>query len=243
MNKATAWAGIFLLVLTGCGIGGCGIVIGSNTIKGSGVAATTNYALAGFSAVQAESAFHVNIQQGSVYAVKVTIDDNLLDYLDVRLSGDQLHIGLKPASLNCSQLKADVTMPEVTGLEGHGASHIQMTGFDSDKALKVSLRDASNAKGDINCSSGEFSVSGASRLELQGRTGTVKIDAANASKAELGNFTVKEAVVHARGASHVTLNVSEFLDATATDASSVRYAGKPASLKKHVSGAASVKPK
>jgi hypothetical protein len=212
------------------------------TITGSGHTVTKAFDFADFSKLSAGSAFQVTVAQGAAYSVAVTIDDNLVEYLDVARSGDTLRINLKPGvGVRNATLKAQIVMPELTGLDLSGATHTTLAGFGSDKALRVDLSGASHLRGDIKCRDARFRLSGASKLELQGGAGNLNVSASGASNARLDEFTSKEAVVDASGASHIGINAADKLEAEASGASHVRYLGQPQVLKSHTSGASSIR--
>ena len=105
-----------------------------NIITGSGNVVTQEEAISGFDKVEVSHTFNVDISQGKTFSVVVRIDDNLLQYLQVVKQGSTLKIGLKTARISRdSTLEAEVTMPELTGLDLSGASHANITGFKSTK--------------------------------------------------------------------------------------------------------------
>jgi hypothetical protein len=225
-----------LLLLAGCSNFSMG-----NAVTGSGHTVAKPFDLAGFSKLSAGSAFQVNVTQGASYSVVVTIDDNLVEYLDVTKSGDTLRLSLKPdVGMRNATLQAQVTMPELTGLDLSGAAHTTLAGFSSEKPVTVGLSGASHLQGDLRSGDAQFHLSGASKVELRGSASNLKVSASGASRTQLDQFNVKEAVVDASGASHITLNVADKLEAEASGASHVRYLGQPQVLKSHTSGASSI---
>ena len=157
------------LVLVVLLLAGCVPVGFTNSITGSGRTVTKDFDLAGFTKVDAGSAFEVAITSGDNYSVAVTVDDNLVDHLDVTKSGDTLRIHLKPSlSIRNTTMKARVTLPVLTGLNLSGATRTTVVGFDSAKSLDVQVSGASTLRGDIKSGDARFDVSGASKVELQG---------------------------------------------------------------------------
>ena len=223
------------VLLAGCGMMG-------PSITGSGHPATKEYQFADFSQVKAGSAFQIEVVQGAKYQVTVTIDDNLLDKLDVAKSGDTLSIGLQPyISIRQATMRAKVVMPTLTGLDLSGAARGEVSGFSSDKKLKVELSGASHLRADVVSGDATFDASGASHAEVHGKGKTLKAMASGASHLDLDGFASGDASIEASGASHVVVNASGALNASASGASSVRYTGKPASVNSSASGASSVK--
>jgi hypothetical protein len=210
-------------------------------LEGSGTLVTEEYALTGFDKVDASHAFTVDITQGDTFSVVVSIDDNLAQYLRVEKQGSTLRIGLSPGrNYRAMTATADVTMPELTGLELSGASHGSVSGFDSTEGLTVQVSGASHLTGDIEAGDVRFSVSGASRVTLSGSAQAVVVDVSGASHVDLADFPVADADVEASGASTVTVSASGTLDANASGASHVKYLGSPSLGSVETSGASSV---
>jgi hypothetical protein len=229
------------LVLVVVLVAGCVPVSFTNSITGSGRTVTKEFALAGFTKVDASSAFEVAITSGDNYSVAVTVDDNLVDQLDVTKSGDTLRIHLKPSlSIRNTTMKARVTLPVLTGLDLSGATRTTVAGFDSAKTLDVRVSGASTLRGDIKSGDAQFDVSGASKVELEGSADGLNLKVSGASTATLDGFPSKDTTVEASGASHATVKASGKLTVEASGASSVTYVGEPANLSVNTSGASSV---
>lgn len=225
-----------VVLLAGC------TVPSTTRITGSGKTVTVDFDFDDFTRVKASSAFTVDITQGESYSIQVEVDDNLEQYLEVTRSGDTLQIGLKPVSgwFGNKTLRAQITMPQLTGLNLSGASNCEITGFSSDKRLDVEASGASSLRGDISGGAAKIEASGASTIELTGSAPDLTAIASGASTLRLDDFAVKDASVEASGASRITVNATGTLNARASGASTVRYVGEPARLNKDASGASTI---
>lgn len=235
---------IFCLAAIMTLMGGC-MIPSIATITGSGGTETRSFDLSGFTKLEVGSAFTVDVTQSGDYSVEVTVDDSLLDRLEVRASGDTLHIGLKSGTSirGPVTMRAAVSMPELRGLDLSGATRGAVSGFRSDRGLSVSVSGASRLSGDITCGDARFDVSGASRVELTGAAAGLRVNASGASTVTLDDFPAADSDVEARGASRASVNVHGRLNATASGASTVHYGGKPSSVRQNTSGGSSVKGK
>ena len=216
------------------------------SITGSGNIVTQEETFTGFDKVDVSHTFKVDISQGDTFSVIIRVGDNLIQYLEVVKQGSTLKIGLKPGrpyNIRKATMEAEITMPELTGLELSGASQGTITGFKSTKALDVDVSGASSLWGDIEAGDARFDVSGASQMTLSGSAEDVVIDASGASQVDLSAFPLADANVEASGASTVTVDPSGRLDADASGASTVYYLGSPTLGKIDTSGASSVKRK
>ena len=216
------------------------------SITGSGNVVTREETITGFDIVDVSRGFEVDITRGEAFSVVIRVDDNLVQYLRVVRQGRTLNIGLKrdrTYSLRNATLQAEVTMPELTGLDLSGGSHVTISGFKSTKALTVDLSGGSQLRGDIEAGDATFDLSGGSHLNLSGSGRDVTIDASGGSDVNLADFPVADAGVDAAGGSEATVNPSGRLDAEASVGSRVYYLGSPTLGVINTDATASVEPK
>ena len=165
---------VVVLLLAGC----CAVPFRTQ-LAPSGPLVTKDYDLSNFTAVAAGSAFEVEIARSDSYSVSVTVNESLVESLEVNVSGNTLHISLKPdvGLTGAATMKAKVTMPELTGLDLSGASRTTLAGFNSGKSLKSEVSGASMLRGGLTCGDASFNVSGASKVNLNGSAQDLKVEA------------------------------------------------------------------
>lgn len=220
-----------LLLAAGCStLPDLGSVLGEGSLVGSGIPVTREFDLSGFDQVEVSDSFEVDIQQGDTFSVVVRTDDNVAEYLEIVQQGNTLRIGLKPhtyATVSVETLEAEVTMPELGGLELSGASSATTTGFQSSDPFYAEVSGASALEGEIQAGGVRFNVSGASDVELAGSGGDLVMDVSGASSVDLAGFQVANASIQVSGASSATVSTSGTLDVEASGGSRVRYLGSP----------------
>ena len=170
------------------------------------------------------------------------MDDNLVEHLQVEKAGSTLKVGRKPgvSLVTNATLEAEISMPELTGIELSGASGAEISGFHSSKGLTVDLSGSSSLKGDIEAGDTTFDASGSSDAALTGSGGNLKLDASGSSDIDLSGFPISDANLDVSGASSVTVNPSGTLNVEASGASDVTYLGSPTLGNIDTSGASSV---
>lgn len=235
-----------------------------DVITGSGSLETRDMDFGNFTDLDVSHAFDVDVDRGDSYQVSITVDDNLLDYLDVRQTGQTLHIGLKGLHAFANvHLEAAITMPDLGDLTLSGASHGDVSGFISADPLGIGLSGASSLEmdnlvagdtefelsgasavsGSIEIADGDFDLSGASVIDLDGLANDVSIEASGASRVKLADFLVINATVHLSGASSGTINASGTIDADLSGASHLDYMGDATLGSVETSGASSINKK
>jgi len=258
MKKAIVVLLVAVLLTSGVLMGCEGVVVGSGKL------ATQEFTFSDFKQVDVGSAFEVEITQADSYRVSITADDNLFEHIQVAKEGGTLKIGLKTiTNFGSATLKAEITMPQLQGLELSGATRGTVSGFSSTENLdievsgassldmaemsasdvKFDVSGASKVAGDITAGDVDFDVSGASSVQLEGSAGDMVVEAGGASRVKLAGFTVNNADVSLGGASNGTVNLSGRLDADLSGASKLEYMGEPTMGTINTSGASTLSKK
>jgi hypothetical protein len=252
---------MLVVVLLSSGLfSGCarGVVIGSGDLE------TRQFNYSDFTQVDIDSAFEFEITQSGSYGVSVTADDNLFEYIQVSKAGDTLEVGLGTVpSLGPVTLKAEVTMPQLAGLNISGASRGTASGFSSTDSLDITVDGASSlelteisagdvnldvfgasqATGELTAGDVDFDIDGASTVQLEGSANDIVVNADGASRVKLAGFTVNNANVSLGGASTGTVNLSGRLDVDLGGASKLSYIGEPTMGTINVAGASELSKK
>ena len=214
-----------------------------HSVSGSGNVVTRQIQTKPFTRLEVSGSFHVSVSVGSPEAVSVRVDDNLVDSLDVGVSGTALHIGLKSGtSVNNATLQADVTVRSLEALDGSGATTISLSNVLAADTLSVSLSGASRLSGPIDVGGGSIELSGASNAELSGSATSLTITENGASQLNATALTIDRLTIDLSGASHADVSVTGSLSAGASGASALRYAGSPTISRSETSGASTIEP-
>ena len=227
------------------------------TVTGSGKMGTLDMDYSDFTNVEVGYAFQVDITSADSYLVRLTVDDNLYEYLDISKRGDTLHIRLKPDHNYISTTrKATISLPDLRRLGLSGASKASVSGFSSTHSLDFDLSgasrvDISNLKtddtlfevsgaskvsGDIEMTDGRFDLSGGSSLELRGSANDVSIKSSGGSNLMLHDFSIVDAKVNLSGASNATVNASGSVGGDLSGGSKLYYTGNPTQVSVNASG-------
>ena len=224
----------------GLALAACGAFF--SNVKGSGNIVTEVMPISGFTEVQVGNTFQVTITQAAEYSVEIDIDDNLVQFLEVKKVGDTLEIRLQRGrSARSATMEARVSMPKLTAVELSGASKGFVQGFVSDANFDARVSGASHLTADIQAPQTGVELSGASSVHFEGSGTTLSVSASGASNANLENFTVESAAVRLSGASVARLNVSRIMDPVLlTGASKLIHSGNPSFRNFKTSGASAI---
>jgi hypothetical protein len=189
------------------------------SIRGSGTLVSRTYDLKDFSQIYADVVAQVEVTRGDAYSVRVEVDDNVASRLEVSVTGDTLRIDMEDGAYNHVTLRAQVTMPKLTGVTLDGASTLQgeLAGEDLDVDLD-----------------------GASQATLTGTAGRVKIEINGGSRALLGDLAAQDVELNANGGSHVEVNASGTVSGQANGGSQIIVTGSPTSVNVKTEGGSQV---
>ncbi len=200
--------------------------------------------VSGFDKVDMGSAFTINVVQGSQFSVKATGRDEDLDNLEANVTGSTLKIRYKSSNWgwknNRKQVRIDVTMPKLRGMDFSGACTATVRGFRNQGNVRLEISGASTTNIDLDADQLDVDFSGASTVNLNGKATRMEGEVSGATTVKAYNLQTKQVVLDVSGASGVSVSATEKVNVQASGASSVRYRGG-ASVSSNTSGASSVR--
>ena len=253
------------LLLTTLLISGCQSIL----VTRNGDTETRQFNFTEFTRVDIGSAFSYEIKQSDTYSISITANDNLFDVIEVTKEGQTLKIGMESPEVPWAifnidpRPKAVITVPQLFGLNGSGATRgtvanfsstenfeIEVSGASSVELVEISAGDihlevsgASNVDGDIAAEDMDLDVSGASSVQLEGSAKDVVIYASGASRLKMADFHINNADITLSGASKGTINAAGELDVQLSGASTLEYIGQPTLVDMDISGGSALKKK
>jgi hypothetical protein len=254
LGAAVMLAVLSLVSLTGC-----------NGYDHSGNGAdieTRKYDYSGFKRIEVSNAFVVDVTRSDTYNISATMNKMLFNYLNVLQNGDTLVIYMNPNTrmVNNKQL-VSISLPELDAMKISGACQGTVTGFQSDGTLDLEVNSASRMEimdlkavdttikvigvsqlsGSLVTGTGDFEVTGASNIKLQGSAETMQLKVVGASYAKLQGFPVNDASVTAEGAATAEIEAHGTLDIDVSGVSTLIYSDNPKLGRVEVSGASTLK--
>jgi hypothetical protein len=215
------------------------------TDAGSGTVVTRRIDVASFSALEVSDAFTVHASAGASERLTIRVDDNIVEDLDVGVSGNTLHVGLTPgADVIDATLEGDVPVAagSLESIQGSGSSAIALDEALTSDAVTLSLSGASRLTGSVQAHDARAELSGASNLMLSGRATSLDVTESGASRLDAAELTVEDLSIDLSGASMADVDVTGSLAAGASGASVLRYAGSPTIERSESSGGSTIQP-
>ncbi|MCW4000219.1 MAG: DUF2807 domain-containing protein [Candidatus Bathyarchaeota archaeon] len=212
-------AAVVVIFVALIAVGVLPILTGPFNESPSGNLQTQQMDLSGFYAVDAGYGFDVTIKQGSNYSVSVTTNENMMQYIDAKVVGQTLQIGVSGIHWP-STLKAEITMPDLTAVSLSGGAKANVSGFNLTHNLNVDL-------------------SGGSRVTMTGQATALTAEGSGGSNLMLQNLMVNGAAVDLSGGSQGTVYVDGELNANLSGGSHLSYRGNTVLGNINTSGGAS----
>ena len=221
--KKTFCLGISLIVL----FSSCGY-IGGKRVEGNGNWKTEERTVSAFNSVEAHGAVNVYLSQGPAKPVRIEADENLMEYIEVYVSGNSLMVrnrsgyNLKPTG----EMKVFVTIQDFKRVEVSGASDIIGEGsFKNPENISLGVSGAGKIVLQVDAPKVTIDISGAGSVKLEGTTKEVDLGLSGAGSAKC--FDLKAETVHAgiSGAGNAEVFASVKLTGSISGAGNIKYKG------------------
>ncbi|MCR4392848.1 MAG: DUF2807 domain-containing protein [Dehalococcoidales bacterium] len=234
---ATVIALFMLVILAGCQRAG-------SSMTGNGKIVDQTIKATDFTSINIRGAFNAEILQSDNFAVIVSTDENLLNRIIVSTEGETLNFKIEaPANFFPTSLKIRIMLPRIYRLTLSEKAHAAISGFQSTFNFRLNMDGESELTGDLEAGICDFTVSGASKLNLKGKALELKLLASGKSKMDLKQFEVKKARVTFKESSEATMNINGRIDVSLADASKIYYVGEPVIYDANISGGSIMQPK
>ena len=189
-------------------------------VRGNGQIKTEERQVGTFANLDAGGAFEIEWESGSP-ALRITIDENLLPYIENNVSDDTLRLHTREHVWPTHGIKVVISSPTRTGGRTRGA-------------VKLTVKQLSGPTFALESK-------GASEISLDGKVDRLLVDMTGASQLAADGLQAKTAEISTTGAGDAEVAVTDTLKVVITGAGKVTYSGNPATINKQITGAGSVR--
>jgi Putative auto-transporter adhesin, head GIN domain len=190
-------------------------------IRGNGNIETDERTIPAFANIDASGAFVIEWQSGPP-SLRITTDQNLLEYIESHVSGDTLRLRTREHIWPTRGIKVFASSPTRAGARISGA-------------VKLTAKQLTGSKFALE-------ASGASQISLDGNTDELLADMTGASELQASGLQTRTAQISTTGAGDAEIAVAETLKVAITGAGKITYSGNP-TVEKHITGAGSIRRK
>jgi len=200
-----------VVVVVGCHLPG---------VRGNGQIKTEERQVGSFANLDVGGAFEIEWESGSP-ALRITIDENLLPYIENNVSDDTLRLHTREHVWPTHGIKVVISSPTRTGGRTRGA-------------VKLTVKQLSGPTFALESK-------GASEISLDGKVDRLLVDMTGASQLAADGLQTKTAEISTTGAGDAEVAVTDTLKVVITGAGKVTYSGNPPTINKQITGAGSIR--
>lgn len=228
-------------VVLSLALASCGFPVRYTTVRGTGNVITENRRVSGFDEVELSGVGKLIIEQGTTESLEITAEENLMPYLESRVTGGVLNLGvddfvnIQPSAEVVYHLKViDLASIETSGLGdveslslAANSLRIQISGSG-----KVTIKD-------LQATELSVAVSGLGDIILAGKVDEQRLELSGAGTYTAGDLESKSADVSISGSGNAVLWVKERLSTEISGMGTVEYYGSPV-IDSEISGAGKI---
>jgi hypothetical protein len=174
-----------------------------------------------FHAVELAGTMEVDVTVGKGQSVQVSGEADLLAKVTTVVKDGVLVVDTPRDLRRRHHLKVTVTVPELSAVSISGTGDMKISGVASERFA--------------------IALSGTGQLTVKGSTGSLRVDVGGTGEIAAKELIAKSANVDVSGTGSATLYVTESVQADVTGTGSIDVHGKPAKVKKSVSGVGSIR--
>ncbi|MBN2264130.1 MAG: DUF2807 domain-containing protein [Prolixibacteraceae bacterium] len=218
-------------------------------ISGSGPIVTETYDVEAFTGVVSKTVIDIDIVKGEEQEVMVEGHQNMMDYIEVYVSGNRLYVDLKPGSYNNFKLKVFLTMPDLESLELESTGDVTVGDFNRLENLDIDVRSTGDVVStgwlliadelDIDIESTgkvdllvdvdqiRVNIDGTGNVTLEGTCSSQIIEMGSTGHYFAYGMESDYCEVNVNGVGDAKVNVNETLDVYISSVGNVFYKGNP----------------
>jgi hypothetical protein len=212
---------LFFLLFTVLTITSC------DQTSGSGNIITETRTTGSFDAISVGGSFDVEVNMGDVLSVKVEADDNIMKYIETRVSGNTLKIRTeKMHNYSNVHMKVYITVPSLTSISTSGSADVEaMNILSSNSKLSFKASSSSSIKATVNAPEIESDASSSASIVLRGKTQIHKSEASSSAEIKAYELLSENTTANVSSSANIQVHASVNLNAKASSSGSVEYRG------------------
>ena len=200
-----------------------------NCLRGNGVPGEETRTIEGFTGVVSEGEFDVFIVPDAAFSVKLEADENLIQYIRTRISGNTLIVdqGTRKCLRSDSPIRITVYMPQVEYLNLTGSGMITGDNIEGDE-LKVELTGSGliDLRG-LNVGLLDALITGSGEMIFWGDAVDADLDITGSGEVKAFHLESLNCIANISGSGNMQVNVEKLLTAYISGSGNIYYQGNP----------------
>ncbi len=211
---------------------------------GSGNIITETRKTGSFNAISVGGSFEVEVKTGDVISVVVEADDNIIKYIETKVSGNTLKINTEDLhNYSDVHMKVYITAPLITSIKASASADVVVDNIlNGSGKLTFKASSSASIKAEVNAPEIETEASSSATITLTGKTKTHKTEASSSGDIKTFGLLSENTTASASSSASIEVHASVSLNARASSSGSVEYKGA-ATVSKSESSSGSVEKK
>lgn len=212
--------------------------------SGSGNVITNNRTVEAFNSLSVSNSFDVEVKIGPVAEVRVEADDNIMEYIVTKVSGNELRIKVDGMhSLNNVHMKVFITTPSLTRIKADASASVNVLDvLKNGGKLSFTATSSADIEAEVDAPEVEAEANSSGSVTLSGKTKNYKAHVSSSGDLKSAGLKSENADVQASSSGSADVYASVSLNAKASSSGSIDYYGG-ATVKQSVSSSGSVEKK
>jgi len=209
-------------------------------IRGNGNLITSEETVSSFEKINISGSAEVRFYTSQEYRTVVTVDSNLLEYIEIDTRDNKLNIGTKRGSYSFTKYLVEVYCPTVNSVSISGSGRFKGMNSINVSAFTSNVSGSGSIEGAIESETFSAKISGSGKIMVTGNSRDADINISGSGSFNGNEFGIKTAAVHISGSGKVNINVYEYLNANISGSGNIDYRGNP-KIDSKVSGSGRLK--
>jgi hypothetical protein len=185
-------------------------------IRGNGSVKTETRDVAPFEAIACDGGYDVQIDCQAKQSLSIETDENLLPNIKTEVHNNTLHIDTKGILFPTNGIRIVVSAPNITK-------------FTSDGSTKGDINNINNSEFGIT-------INGSGKLNLNGKSGSVKIRISGSSKIDALSLVSENSDIRINGSGNIKVHATNSIDVQINGSGTVKYKGEPKNVNQQING-------
>jgi hypothetical protein len=213
----------FLVMLSSCVWDG-----GRIGLRGEGPVVERKLSLEKIKGISLPGSAKVYLTQGSNQEVRITGQENIIDNLNLDVTGEVWQIANKRPVWQSETLKIYLKVETIRLIKIAGSGEIEfLNHFSEMEDLEIRISGSGKVKLDMDAGDIDARISGSGDLIMKGSARFIDIDITGSGSVRAYDMNTRKADVRISGSGGMQLSVEDRLDARITGSGSISYQGDP----------------
>ncbi|NHM07197.1 DUF2807 domain-containing protein [Flavobacterium sp. CYK-4] len=213
-------------------------------IKGNGQMTTKNITVAPYDEIRVSGFFDVELVAGDEGKITVNAEDNLIQYLEIKVEGNTLKLGVeKGVYLSPSRghdVKITVPFESLSEVSLAGSGAVATKNVIKADSFKSTLSGSGDMRLDLNAKEITSEVTGSGDMTLKGKADTFKSSVVGSGDMNAAGLESNNAYAKVTGSGDCKVYSSDFLEARVVGSGDIHYYGDPKRKDTKVTGSGDI---